>query len=217
MASSKMASRKPTRLEEKEETEDIEASIVRRARQTQEEMLEDRGYKFIKEVDYDPDTARYYRRDDSKMLVYYIGPKDKLGIKDFENFNKTAGYVGKSSSFEGDYDDIMLILPDWTEANIRNIIKGYHLFPGFQTFTYKQLLYNVTRRIDCPLVELIPIEEEKELLASLGINKTQMPSKGTKDPLVAYYGWRSKRIVKVIRYSELDCAAPFSVYYWLIR
>jgi DNA-directed RNA polymerase subunit H (RpoH/RPB5) len=191
------------------------AEVLKLVIQTQEEMMADRGFKDYKqeEVKGSDDFYRIYTKGKEKVFVYYITSPNPLLKADFESFNEAVGYVSKSKSHDV-YKNIILIYPDQKSlTNISSYLDGYHLNPDFQSFSYKRLTYNPTKRMDAPTVRLIPEEDEEALLKEMGLNKKQLLIVSSKDPIVQYYGWKSGRIVEFERYLELECVAPYTLSY----
>lgn len=182
-------------------------------KKTQIELILDRGYqglpnelillnedintqsiKKYKKLDYNA----VYKKSNHTLYVYYFNNVNP--IKSLEEF------VSNSLN----YDKVMLIGFDSEKKN-----KGYTvildklgLIP-LETFTFEDLMYNVTKHISVPKHTLI----KNFNLAS----KDELPILLTSDPVARYYGWVNGDIIQITRNYDLNLLSNYEYGYRIVR
>jgi DNA-directed RNA polymerase subunit H (RpoH/RPB5) len=187
-------------------------SIITLTVSTLREMMKDRG---MEEKKSEWPTLLFSKGKDD-TLVYYLTNKKSLTKSDLEEFNKKVGYTVKEKNFTI-YKNVILIYPDQEGRNgIAPYLSDYIINPYFESFTFKQLTFNVSRHIDTPTVTLIEEKDEEKLLKELGLKRNQLTIVSQNDALMSYYHIRNGSIIKCERYCPLNCLAPYTISYHLV-
>lgn len=146
-----------------------------------------RGRAGLSRIYYTPDQSR-------RMLVYYgsrTSPDQKQipsdVIKEFVMLIQRYGI-----------NEAILIVDVQISTTGNGILNDLTL-TQWQVFHDDQLTYNPTHHIMTPRHELIPREEESQLLRDMRADKSQLTIIQSTDPIVKYYGWQVGGIVRIYR------------------
>jgi DNA-directed RNA polymerase I, II, and III subunit RPABC1 len=180
-------------------------------KKTQIEMLLDRGYEELPNelalLNDDAITRKKYKKlnynavytkDDKTLYVHYLNIKKP--IKSLE-----------ACVHEGlNHDKVILIGYNEEKKNktFTNILDNLSLIP-LETFTYEDLMYNVTKHIGVPKHEKI-----KQFLPA---SKDELPIILMSDPVAKYYGWENGDIIKITRHYDLNLLSPKEYGYRIVR
>lgn len=162
-------------------------------RKTLFEMLEDRQYKFIQDID---DKTLLFQEHEKTILIYNT-EEIKTGVKTIkfvidilDEYNcKHLIFIYKQS--------ITIFAKNLLDELLEN---GMEL----ELFCEKELSYNVTRHELVPKHEAISNEEANKLFEKFKCNITQFPVLLFFDPISKYYGFQKGQIVKITRKSETN-------------
>ncbi len=161
-------------------------------KQTQLEMLRDRGYDISKEEWLlnsnkklkQKSTMTYYKNDES-IYVLYIEPKDELS-EVMQKFQKKMINA-----------NVGMIIADTNQLKKlgKKIYQDYFdPLKQIQLFNYNELTFNVSKHLLSPTY--IPID--KALIVPLIAHVSQLPIIYANDPAVKYYGWLPGQVLKII-------------------
>jgi DNA-directed RNA polymerase subunit H (RpoH/RPB5) len=131
---------------------------------------------------------------DRRMLVYYGGrtsPQQK---------QVSAPVVREFITLVLRYraSEAVLVVDAQISATGNDELKNFTQ-PPVQVFHDTDLAYNPTTHVDTPRHELVPPEEEEALLRSMKTDRSKMLLIKESDPIVRYYGWRAKGIIRIHR------------------
>lgn len=149
--------------------------------------------------------------DKRKLLVYYSKHRSTgKQVGDAEACDFT------SQMKEGKFTDGIFItqLPLSSQANetLRTMITQ-----KIWIFFDNQLTFDVTEHYLVPRHELLTREEAKQLLLQARCQPGQLPIIREDDPIVRYYGWPARRIVRIHRYNFfMDVLVRHTVGYRII-
>jgi len=196
---------------------------VLKARHTVLELLEDRGvdrellpfemsYSYIKYmidefINGKPTLDMLVRGTDKSFYVkYLLHLEKKTSPTDFGGFKEIIKVISESNRFTKD-DDIIIIVFDEDYNKEKNSERVKELEKEIDSnvtiFSYKRVLYNITKHIFVPEHKKIEKDERKKFLKEFMIKKDEIKDKlpiiSRADPVCKYYGFRRGDILRINR------------------
>tara|TARA_B100000780_G_C21126777_1_gene457519 strand:- start:8352 stop:8942 length:591 start_codon:yes stop_codon:yes gene_type:complete len=167
------------------------------------EMLTDRGHVLPEkltlvyhefEILYDANNLHLYTEsNDMKIYVYFHTLAKSFAKKDF-----TSVFARLKKEYG---DDLHIIFITKDKLN-QTLSKDIGRMSQCESFVLKSLIFNITKHYLIPDVEIINIDEEKELLESYNTTKVKLPRILITDPLVKYYAAKTGNIFRIMRPSK---------------
>lgn len=206
-------------------------------KRTQIEMVRDRGYDITPELrlltisvaDFDAymtETAtiagssrrgslsRVYesaKGDQRRMLVYY-GGRTNLQQKQV-----SAPVVREFINLVLRYrvSEAVLVVDAPISATGNDELKNFTQ-PPVQVFNDSELAFNPTLHVHTPPHELIPPAEADALLRAMRTDRSKMLLMKESDPVVRYYGWKPRSIIRIHRRDDVSVLTPQTINYRFI-
>jgi DNA-directed RNA polymerase I, II, and III subunit RPABC1 len=187
-------------------------------KQTQLQLVADRGYDISPErqildmnanefkhyLETNSDVAGrgraglsriYYNSDQTRRMLVYYGSRTSSDQKQIPS-DVIKEFVILVQRYR--IDEAILIVDVQISTTGNGILNDLTL-TQWQVFHDDQLTYNPTHHIMTPRHELIPREEEIQLLRDMRADKSQLTIIQSTDPIVKYYGWQIGGIVRIYR------------------
>ena len=148
--------------------------------------------------------------DDSRRIYVRFLPvsstaNKKLTVGIIEK--ETAAIAQRLETFEGQYQNrfrIIFVTEEMPQAVVELTLK--HDWKMVETMTFDQLQYNPTKHRLVPKHELVPRDEEDNILQKYNISRRnlskEMPRISVNDAISRWYGFRQGQIIKITRNSE---------------
>ena len=177
-------------------TTDTRGAMLRRVLRTCREMVADRGYVTTAVQDAASlDACRPVieaRSPTRGSLRVVFCPEDKVGVK------YTRALF--ADAVERDGVDLLVVVSSDGPTPFCKRECDERYADCMQFFTYRQLLFNVTRFDMTPAHSLVPRDEAARLARELRVVKdTDWPRILLRDPVVRYYDFRRGDIVRIER------------------
>lgn len=184
-------------------------------KKTQIEMLLDRGYEVLNDelslLDVDMDN-RVMRKKYKKLPLNAIYTKgDNTLYVHYLNLKKPIKSLELAVQNGLDHDRVILIGYDADKPNktYKDILDKLGLIP-VETFTYEDLMYNVTRHIGVP--------KHEKINHFRAASKDELPIILMSDPVAKYYGWENGDIIQITRhYTSLNLLSTTEYGYRVVR
>lgn len=194
-----------------------------RVKQTQLEMLRDRGYDVSIEVgwlDYSIDVPAETLRQTLRTFVDYYQPDPSITLREgmsvtYQNGQGDVVYVKYRNEGGNDikraiveefiveviahqYGHAILITPQKLSGEAITLVSNGTAFK-MQHFTESELKFNRTKHFLVPEHIPLTIEDSKKFLIDNKIKAEQMPEIYTTDPIAKYYDAQVGQIMRIIR------------------
>lgn len=208
-----------------------------KVKRTQIEMMHDRGYVPVDDYQRERDeaflegrmTLREFKRtyDLSRDKETYRSNLDELYEKGDERcLVFYYPYMKMNSSILNIADRLLkdniqnCVIIHNSEVNniafLQNIenVQRFHI----QIFYDIELVYNVTKHVYVPRHILLTKDEQAEFMTKNKIKPSQLPVLKKDDPVVRYYDFRSRQLIKIERQNFVfETAVPNTTFYRLVE
>lgn len=185
-----------------------------KSRKTILEMLYDRGYKtaFQEHLTYEEFCDKFcYDSDDSeekiKDRMTLVFEKDGIKIKIYWYRNRKLGAEFRDIIQELENEKIknaIIITELSVTPHAKQTLKGLKL-QGIciDVFLLKETQINISKNRLVPTHIVCSNEEKVKLMKIYKVNRNQLPSIKSTDPMVKYLGAKKGQLIKIIRESEV--------------
>ena len=195
--------------------------LVYTARLNAGDMLRDRGYnlpKEVTEIPFSEFSERLGRRNQIDLYAEKLNdPSERIFMKFYQshstrklspaNLERECVSIAYSLTGREKYENdfrIVFVCEEAPQSNVDLILKTQYKL--VEVMTYNNLSINPTKYFLVPKHELVPKEEESQILEKyncLRKNLTkEFPRILSSDPIARWYGMTSGRLCKITRTSE---------------
>lgn len=180
--------------------------ILYKVRNTIIEMLNDRGYEYYNDLDFN-DFSLLVESDNininvnDEVYVHFYNEHKKFGKKEFQNI------VSKLQSDYGNDLNILIILKEPENSLLKNEMMKPE-YKNVEIFLQKRLTFNITKHSLVPKHVLLSEEEIKDIESKYNTARNMFPKMFASDPIAKYYAAKPGNMFKILRKSHSVGTTP---------
>jgi DNA-directed RNA polymerase I, II, and III subunit RPABC1 len=183
-----------------------------KVRNTIIEMLNDRGYNYKDNIDFNDfsvllDSNNINILLENEMYVYFYNEYKNFGKNEFKNI------VLGIQKEHGESINIIIVLREPENSPVKTeMLKP--IYKNVELFLQKRLTFNITKHELVPKHQLLNEEEILEIEEKYNTNRSMFPKMLSNDPISKYYNARPGSMFKIERKSH---SSGYSVGYRIVK